>query len=385
MSSTNAAPRPTNAMPPPGAAWSLLRDRRQFWVAIVISLAIHVVAYVSSPRFISVWRDATAARYDAVLLPPRQSARDSEAISRPAAAPSRQPRRALTRPRPQPAPVIAAADAGEGEPLPSVDANASAVASALAGPVETVAENRAAAAEVSPPVPEPPPAAEPAAARAAEAPPPDLPSKISISFKATSNISDGVADYTWKRNGNRYEVDSSLQASGFVMALLAGVLHQVSRGEITADGLQPETFMMRRGDSEPDTADFLRGSNEIRLTRGGKSRLVPLPARIQDTQSFLFQLAFDAPRLKSPTDKLELLVTNARKVYRHSFRQLGEVTIETRFGPVRTLHLLSDAADPEDAYEVWLSPEHFHLPVKLKFFAGRFPIELIATSIGSTP
>jgi hypothetical protein len=259
------------------------------------------------------------------------------------------------------------------------------IASALAKPVETVDASGAKATEPLPPATDPPPAAEREAARAEAVPPPDLPSRISISFKATSNISDGVADYTWKRNGSRYEVDSSLQASGFVMSLLAGVLHQVSRGEITADGLQPETFMMRRGDSVPDTADFLRGSNEIRLTRGGNARMVPLPARIQDTQSFLFQLAFDAPRLKSPADRLELLVTNARKIYRHSFRQLGEVTIETRFGPVRTLHLLSDAADPEDAYEVWLSPEHFHLPVKLKFFAGRFPIELIATSIGSTP
>ena len=114
-------------------------------------------------------------------------------------------------------------------------------------------------------------------------------------------------------------------------------------------------------------------------------RSQPLPPGIQDTQSFLFQFAYEASRLKATDDRLDVLVTNARKVYRHRFRVVGPETVETRFGTVATLHLRSEAVDPEDVYEVWLSPENYHLPVKLKFFAGRFPIELIATSIRSTP
>jgi hypothetical protein len=110
-----------------------------------------------------------------------------------------------------------------------------------------------------------------------------------------------------------------------------------------------------------------------------------LPPNIQDTQSFLFQFAYETDRLQSPDDRLDVLVTNARKVYRHRFRVVGKETVETQFGTVSTLHLRSEAVDPEDVYEVWLSPENHHLPVKLKFFAGRFPIELIATSIRSTP
>jgi hypothetical protein len=113
--------------------------------------------------------------------------------------------------------------------------------------------------------------------------------------------------------------------------------------------------------------------------------MVPMPARIQDMQSFLFQLAYDAPRLKSNSESLEVMVTNARKVYRHRFKQLGMETVQTKSGPVEAIHLLSEATDPEDAYEVWLAPKNYHLPVKIKFFAGRFPIELIATSIRSTP
>ena len=102
-------------------------------------------------------------------------------------------------------------------------------------------------------------------------------------------------------------------------------------------------------------------------------------------QSFLFQLAYDAPRLKSVDDRLDVMVTNARKVYRHRFRQMGIETVQTRSGPVQAMHLRSEAADPEDTYEVWLAPGNFYLPVKMKFYAGRFPVELIATSIRTTP
>ena len=102
-------------------------------------------------------------------------------------------------------------------------------------------------------------------------------------------------------------------------------------------------------------------------------------------QSFLFQLAFDAPALQSSEATLDVMVTNARKVYRHRFRQVGNEVVRTRSGPVETIHLRSEAADPEDVYEVWLAPGNFHLPVKLKFYAGRFPVELIATSIRTTP
>jgi hypothetical protein len=132
-------------------------------------------------------------------------------------------------------------------------------------------------------------------------------------------------------------------------------------------------------------AEFRRGTSELLMTRGGRERAQPLPAGLQDTQSFVFNLAYQVASQSRPEEPIEVVVTNARKVYRYRFKRVGLVTVETRAGPVRVLHLASEAADPEDVYEVWLSPENHYLPVKLRFFAGRFPIELIATSIRSTP
>ena len=360
------------------AAWSFLHARKHLILAFAISLALHVTAYWLSPHFVAAWLDRSSAGFDAILLP------DNVAFATLPPMPTVKPAttksaaiRKVPRARAAPPPIFGPESATR-ESTPVADSpsapsdfspDAARIADAIATPlVEPVAKTEEI---VAPPV--------------AEAAPPEMPSRIAIAYRATSSVADGVADYTWKRTGSKYEVDSALQASGFFVSLVAGVLHQVSRGEITAAGLQPDHFMMRRGDGEGETAEFLRGSNELRLTRGGKTRTLPLPAKIQDTQSFLFQLAFDAPRLKSPEDRLEVLVTNARKVYRHQFRQLGKATIQTRMGAVSTLHLLSEAADPEDAYEVWLAPEYHYLPVKLKFYAGRFPIELIAASIRSTP
>jgi hypothetical protein len=64
---------------------------------------------------------------------------------------------------------------------------------------------------------------------------------------------------------------------------------------------------------------------------------------------------------------------------------VGLETLQTRSGPVQVMHLRSDAIEAEDTYEVWLATDRYHLPVKIKFFAGRFPVELIAASIRTTP
>ncbi len=373
------------AMPPPGAAWSFLRNRRNMLLACGISAAVHVFAYWSVPAFIAAWHDPPVARYDAVLVTPiAEKSETPNSLGKDVTVkPQRKPANAARRAPPT------ATVARNGTPFVAPE---NAIATEATEPVpETIAQ----ATQDSAPAIEPAPKVEPPAAapivetapvsEPAEEPPPELPARISIAYKMTSSVSDGVADYSWKRDGNQYEIDSTMQATGFIIGSLVGALHQVSRGEVSTSGLKPVSFSIRRGEGEAETADFARSTSEMKLVRKGKAQLVPMPARIQDMQSFLFQLAYDAPRLKSPDERLEVMVTNARKVYRHRFRQIGVETVQTRAGPVETLHLLSEAADPEDAYEVWLATKNYHLPVKIKFFAGRFPIELIATSIRSTP
>jgi len=206
--------------------------------------------------------------------------------------------------------------------------------------------------------------------------------RISIEYKLTSAVTDGVANFKWMRKGSTYEIESSTEATGFLVSAFAGAIYQQSRGEITEDGLRPTWFSIRRGEGVTDTAEFQRSTNSLSLKGARAARILPLNAQLQDMQSFLFQLSVEAPRLVTDSDRLEVLVTNARKVYRYQFRRVGPETLHTRIGKIETIRLISDAVNPEDVYEVWLAPQYFYLPVKIKLYIGRFPVEQLATRIG---
>ena len=387
-------------LPPPSVALLFIRRRRALVLALGLSLIAHMSLWLASPLVIHAWQAPLGSRFEAVLMPfsvpPPQTDDKAELSASPTSPPAKSA-------------VVKKTNIKR--PVPNAMASFIAPENAIAVERRSEASDEGgsidlAGSDVTPPAFEtstPPTSAPPKspesptlafaesdntvmpARRDADLPPVELPSRISIAYRMTSSISDGVADYNWKRDGDKFEIDSSMQATGFIVGNLIGVLHQVSRGVITPSGLQTSDFQIRRGETVPDTAEFMRTSNQLKLTRAGQARVVPLPPSLQDMQSFLFQLALDAPKLRRAEDQIDILVTNARKIYRHRFTRVGTEEVRIRSVPVQTLHLRSEASDPEEAYEVWLATENYHLPVKIKFFAGRFPIELIAASIRTTP
>ncbi len=374
------APKAVHAASPNWADRSLLRDRRALAVGLSISLFVHAIGYWLAPGLTTAWKDASLVTYALSLAQRPARAPDQPAEAKPA-------RRAL---KPTAPPVVSGGDAIHAAQPASMEVGSGTLESASALATDSIAErlqDSLGALPVIAVASEPAKPAAPETARAqlpGAAPGFDLPGSVSITFSARSSITDGVAHYTWKREAGRYETQSTLQATGFFVSMFAGVMHQVSRGAVTESGLAPEAFQFRRGDSAPDTAEFARASGELKLARaGGAPRSQPLPPAIQDTQSFVFHLAYLLAQNRQRGQAIELMVTNARKVYRYGFQVIDTGSLETPLGVVEAVHLKSEAADPTDAYEVWLAPSYYNLPVRLKFFAGRFPIELVATSIGS--
>ena len=376
----------------PGIATSA---HRALLIALLLSVALHLVASVGTPHWFSMWQQPETVQFQAVLTPlSTPQLIDNEikanavvATSRPKTVRRRTPRPLPTLPSeakfvaPENAIAVARDNIGE-------DA---AVGTAAENTAENVATVVAPAVDVSPlpAASEPPPvvAAIPAPPVPAGEPPVpvELPSRVSIAYRATTSIADGVAHYRWKRDGDKYEFTSTIQAEGFFVNMFAGNITQQSSGTVGAGGLEPALFSIRRGDRAAETAEFLRVSRQIKLTRGGESRQLPMPPDLQDTQSFLFQLAIKAAKLKTAEDRLDIDVTNARGLNRYTFKKAGEEALQTRLGIVETVHLVRETSEPRDSYEVWLSPKHHYLPVKLKFFVDRFPAELVATNITSAP
>lgn len=373
--------------------------RRLLVIALTLSLSFHILATVGTSGWLTTWEEPRKQQFDAYLAPaPMQEtvATATNLAPMPASTMPNSGRRGATTPRISPrsnanfrppenaiavdAPLVAAGEDGR-----------STLAEPATGPGETSATEPApsttAAASELPVLANSPslPLADLPPLMVETAPAVELPSRVSISYNATTAVADGVAHYKWKREGENYTFESTIQASGFFVNMFAGTITQQSSGTVTTSGIAPGRFSIRRGEKPPEIAEFDRSKGKVRLSRESETRELDMPPKLQDTQSFLFQLAFESSKLRTLDDRIEIWVTNARGLNRYVFKRVGESTIETRLGSVETIHLVRETAEVRDTYEAWLSPKHHYLPVKLKFYLDRFPAELIATTISSTP
>ncbi len=372
--------------------------KRVLYAALAVSAVMHALVYWATPHLISVWNAPTPARFSAVIIAnvtnvkePPEAPSIVDASPMPAAAHAKPFKPGAPRTKPiarRTPPVIAVApqvddsrmnhSGGEIDALKHPELFAETYASIA--PTEPTSERAKPA-----PDPEPVAVATAVATSRTEAAPDstelNFPASINIDYKMTSSVANGIANLAWKRTGSDYEIDTSIQATGFFTSMFVGVFRQISRGEVTSDGVRPNFFSLQRGETGADTAEFNRTAKELKIIKHGETHLSPLPERIQDMQSFLFQMAHDAAQMKPNQNTVDVQVTNARKTYQYKFKRIGEEIVQTRLGALPAIHLKSEAADPEDVYEVWLSPQHFYMPIKLKFFMGRFPIEQVASSV----
>ena len=372
--------------------------RRLLVIALALSLLFHMLATVGTSGWLNVWQEPRKRQFDAYLAPATTLESDRVAANlAPATAPAalKAPRRRVTTPR-----ITARSNANFSPPENAIAVDGSSEQDRQGGTTTVEPESKLGEADVPRQAPdaktvinEPTPQTTSPTTPLAELPAPiadaasvaDLPSRVSISYNATTSIADGVAHYKWKREGANYTFESTIQASGFFVNMFAGTITQESTGALTTGGIAPRRFSIRRGDKPPETAEFDSPKGKVRLSRESETRELDMPPKLQDTQSFLFQLAVEAPKLRNLDDRIEIWVTNARGLNRYIFKKVGESTIETRLGNVETIHLIRETAEVRDTYEAWLSPSHHYLPVKLKFYLDRFPAELIATTLTSTP
>jgi hypothetical protein len=385
---------PPRAFSPPLRTW--LAPGPLLALMLAASTLIHVFAYWGAPDLQRMLPEKSEPSYDAVLITPSASTAATDSQT-PISTPQSKPKPAkpkVARAVSKPAPIV------EARPITTEATTAVAVAEAtamvsepepiaVAAPIEETAPRKPNEPDMTPRVADAPSLAAPLASTGntqAETSPvlPDFPSRISIGYRMTSSVADGVATIVWKRDGSRYEIDSTVQPSGVFTSMFVGTFRQISRGELTGNGIRPSYFSLKRGESREDTAEFLRDSNQLKIRKNGETHLMPLTDRLQDMQSFVFQMAHEMAKAQGAADTLVVQVTNARKVYEYRFKRVGEETLETRGGTMTAIHFKSDQTNPEDVYEVWLAPDRYFMPVKLKYHMGRFPVEQTLDSLKSS-
>jgi hypothetical protein len=233
-------------------------------------------------------------------------------------------------------------------------------------------------------VPAPPPvaAAEPSApvATVADEPSPPPPPVVAVPKRidlvgtlslGEQNFMVGTGGFSLRHDGNRYEISVLGRARGLARLLLLGEYNGVSRGAITADGLQPSEYVEERG--SPDRRERAILDWETGVIRLKDDKIAPLEAPTHDRLSVIMQFYY-----KPPTGReLATRVTGTRYVDTYTFKRRDDEAIEVPMGIVTAQMWRADYDDGNPRIEIWMSPEYHFLPMRVRIHArkengGRF-------------
>ena len=310
---------------------------------------------------------AAPAKKKARARPPRHIARHKTHISTPhksvTATPSPVPDKAADSGSASPVPTMAA---------PSADASQPAAAPASGEPSPAAAQNEGTGSQSGE-------TAGNSSGTGADAPGSaanKLPDRFEIQYKVVKGIDGfplGRATYLWVAQDGQYTLTSITEGSGLLALFQRGKLVQICHGKISASGLAPDDFWIQRGRSTPDkttSAHFDYVSRNVTITKDNRAFSVPMEDNAQDLLSAIFQLAVRAP---FPGTML-LHVTSGKSLKPYHARIVGEETIATPMGPLRTLHLVRPAEEDEDAMDLWLAEDYNNIPVKIRIDHNKFGI-----------
>jgi len=194
---------------------------------------------------------------------------------------------------------------------------------------------------------------------------PSAPQSVSASYDVFRNgLHIATMDESFEVKDGGYRLASVTRAVGLFALFEKRPLRSDSAGRVTAAGLQPQHFEARRGAADPRQvrADFDWQSQRLTISRDGKTDTVALPPGTQDRISLMYQFMFLAPE---KLQRLEFSMTNGRKLGSYRYTVNSGAEIDTALGRIATLHLVKQHLPDESGAEIWLSPRHRYLPVKV--------------------
>jgi hypothetical protein len=181
-------------------------------------------------------------------------------------------------------------------------------------------------------------------------------------------------------SGDQYKLESIIQPIGLASLAIPDLL-QTSEGSISELGLQPSNYLYQFGDKKDKTyrasMDWASAKLQLQTSKGTKE--MPVVSGMQDMLSFMYQFMFIPP----PQD-MQLHITNGKKLDIYQYFFTGEVTIDTRMGKLRTVHIYRDNDDGDERSELWLAIDYQYVPVKIrKTEAENKVYELLVTRINT--
>jgi hypothetical protein len=179
-----------------------------------------------------------------------------------------------------------------------------------------------------------------------------------------NGMSIGLVSESFEASGGTYRLVSETKPLGLAALLHRQPLRFSSQGEITAEGLRPLHFEARRtpGDPPQVSADFDWPNAQLQLRNGTKVESLPLAPGTQDRLSIMYQFMY--VRLDKART-VDFWMTNGRKLDHYRYRVTHDVEIDTALGRLKTTHLTKERDAGDTHTEVWVSPRHRNLAVKV--------------------
>ena len=188
------------------------------------------------------------------------------------------------------------------------------------------------------------------------------PQSVSASYNVYLNGAHvAVMNETFEVQGGSYRIVSESVPVG-ALARLQRAATVVSNGQVTAEGLRPERFEGRRAGGGEVSAEFDWARERLSFTRDGRTDTVALPSGTQDRLSIMYQFMFYAFGRRA---RLDLAMTDGRRLARYQYVVAPEVEIDTPLGRVAALHLVKQAEPDGSGTEIWLARDRHFLPVKM--------------------
>ncbi len=191
------------------------------------------------------------------------------------------------------------------------------------------------------------------------------PNRVQINFSVkTGSMHLGEGRDVLEHDGKRYTVVSESKTVGIAALFYKMNIRRESRGIITNGGLRSLHFQEARSRKPPRAADFDWNANRIKLTDGAKVEIVPLPENTYDQTTFTYAFSFQPP----VSEIKPVHLTDGRKLTEYKYKILGREKLNTPLGELDTLHIQKvREGDDKRGFEVWLSAQHYYLPVQIRF------------------
>lgn len=194
---------------------------------------------------------------------------------------------------------------------------------------------------------------------------PAAPQAVSASYDMYRNgLHFADMSESFEARDGRYSLTSETRAIGLFALIEKQPLRFTSNGRLTDAGLQPQRLEGKRGDADPRQvrAEFDWAAERLTIVHAGKTEIVALPPGTQDRLSLMYQFMFVAP---DRPQQLEFAMTNGRKLGRYRYTASPDVEIDTPLGRMTTVHIVKQHRADESGTEIWLSPQHRFLPVRV--------------------